>query len=668
MTTTWNHLTSIAVLVLMIPASVLAQTSAPRLLPPPDRDFRSPSDPIVVEFPYDVISNVKSQLALEVDAIDVSSLVSIDGQLVIYRSLSPFEPGMHQLRLVEYADNGDIVEIGNWTFEIRKSSAFQQQLVEFAATVNNSYIVADDYSGDEPEIDKHHANGAAQIRYSAKDNHRAVHFEGDLIYESDELNSATDNTLDLGHYLLSVDVDQNTRFNVGHHALQHSSLIYNDFNRRGLSGHFALPRLNSEVQVLGSHSGDVQGFAEGLGVADADNRISGLVVNIKPISSNPDTLTLSASYMNGAQANRKDDLEALSGSAQSFAIDSYLVDKRLRFYLETAASTLQFDDNDVVADDLQDNAYQLLGQYSGEPLGSDPNPWLWRVSIEKAYVEPNFFSLSNQNLVSDNDSTLLSATLSKGRWQTHLSYQVAKDNLDERFEATHTTELAGLDVSFAGSSPDTTTALESYNLRTSIQQTWHTQQGFELDTSSTLLPIDDNQTQFIELSADLNYPWGSWYVLLNQNRLNDDSNQQADSMTKGTEWGIDVGISERHNLFTSISRYDTRENDSPYVNETVITSLGMDSSFDQLLVTSSITLDYEQVLEIESSTESYDSDQLSVNASVSRQFSQPKGARPGIDLQLRTTYFDFDSHSPLQDDSDFYEIFAELNIYWSGSR
>ena len=132
------------------------------------------------------MSNVTTQLALEVDAIDVSSLVVVEGKRVIYAPPSPFTPGMHQLRLVEYAANGDIIELGHWRFEVRQSAAFQQQHAQLAASLNNSYLIGHEYSNDDPGIDNYHSNGAVNVTFNARNNNTAVHFQGDLIYQEDE--------------------------------------------------------------------------------------------------------------------------------------------------------------------------------------------------------------------------------------------------------------------------------------------------------------------------------------------------------------------------------------------------------------------------------------------------------------------------------------------------
>jgi len=656
----------------MVTSSLLANTLAPLLMLPEGKDYRDPSGRIVIEFPIDILSNVTNQLALEIDAIDVSSLVVIDGKRVIYAPPSPFTPGIHQLRLVEYAVNGDIVELGNWRFEVRQSAAFQSQHAHLAASLNNSYLIADDYSYDDPNIDNYHSNGAVDVAFNARNNNNAVHFQGNLIYEEGEENSAHSKQLDLGHYLLSVDVGQYAHFNVGHHAIQYSSLIYRDFNRRGVSGRFSLPGTNSAVQLFSARTGDLYGFSDGLGVEDADDRVSGGVINYQPFSNNPNALTVSTSYMTGARksddANLGVFVEESSGDAHSIALDSQLADQRVRLYLEAAQSNFDFDGDDAGVDTLQSDAYQFISQYTSQPIGAGAMSWQWGVSIEKSIVEPNFYSLSNRHLMSDRDFTMVSTTLSKGPWFSELFIKAEQDNLDGRFDSTNTTDMLGLDVTYSGVSANKRARLGIPTYQLIYQQTQQTQDGVELDAFMAPLSPNDNQTKLIELLGEFSYQWGRWYLQVSHNRFEDDSNIQADSQTTGAEWGGDFTVSDQHTLTTFINYYDTEESDSQLGNQLLTYHMGIVSNFESMALKSRLSIDYEQIDDMLTQFELIKENKLAISAILGKQLSRPSGPAPGVDLQLRASYFDRDSHTTFEEDAHFYEIFVDLNLYWDSDH
>lgn len=666
------YLSLILIFSSMLPASLLAKTLTLHLLPPTDKNFRNPSEQLVIQFPFSILDNVTTQLALEIDNIDVSSLVTINDDLVIYVPASPLTPGFHQLRMVEYASSGDIVELGNWQFEIRQSASFQQQQVSFAATLNNSYLLADNHSEANSDIDKFHANGAAEVTYSARDEQHAIDFQGNVIYQKDEVNSTRGKQLDLGHYLLQVDMNENTQLNVGHHALQYSSLIYQDYNRRGISGSFSLPDINSKVQLLGARTGDLHGFSEGLGVGDSADRIHGAVFNFQPVSHNPEALTLSTSYMTGSQKSADAILgvfvEESSGNAQSLALDSYLLDQRLHLYLEAAQSDFDFDGNQNLLDSIEDSAYQFVTQYTSRPSSTGGTPWQWSITLEKSIVEPNFYTLSNQHLVSDNDLTRVSTNLSFGPWHSQFYITSARDNLDDRFASTNQTEQSGFDLTYSGVSSSKSTQLENYNHQLTFQRTQTDQDGVELDEFLLPLPANENNTHFIELFSEFTYPWGSWYYLLNHQSFEDHSIYQQDSKIKGAEWGGDLTIREQHTFTTSVRVYDTKDQQSQLTNKLQAFQFGIISNFESTAMTSSLTVDYEYLNDELFEYGSLESEKISANASLAKQYYQPSGSSPGMDLQFRVSYFDQNSSLLLDEDGHFYEIFADLNIYWESHQ
>ena len=647
-----------------------AATPSPVLLAPLDQNFRKPDEPVVLEFPFDIINNISTQLALEIDNIDISALVEIDEALVIYTPPSPLTPGMHQMRLVEYAHNGDIVELGNWRFEIRQSAAFQSQQMQLSASLNNNLLVANDYSPQDRDIDSPVSNGAAEMTYQARNESNGVYFRGSLIHDQIAENTPGGKKLDLGDFVLQMDLNQRTRLNAGHHQIDYSSLIYRDFNRRGVSGSVAVPELNTSVQLFSARNGDLSGFSGGLGISDADNRSDGIVVKFQPFSHNPQMLTISTGYLSGAQTGMDDSqgylFEESSGSARSIAFDSQLLDHRLRLYLEAAQSQFDFDGEQASAASLKDNAYQFVTQYSGLPIGDGIEPWQWSIALEKLIVEPNFHVLTNQQLSADVDYSNLSANISKGAWSSQLFYKTERDNLDHRYNATNNFDTTGLDLSYTGYRQDLNSSLDSWNYRWLYQLTQHSQQGVKLDTASTPLAKNDNLSEFVQLSAAFGYPLGNWYLTLSQNTFTDDSGLQPDSLTRGAEIGSDITLNDQHTLTASLNYYDTTEDDSSLNNQSLAYHFGLESSFSPVAITTSLSIDYDQADDNQSNELAVDQNQLAVNAIIARKFRQAHGVSPGIDVQLRASYFDLKSNLSSDQDSSFYEVFVDLNIYWDG--
>ena len=106
----------------------------PELLPAAG-SMRAPSEPIRIAVP--ALSTDKLEpLALELNGLDVTLLVAREPGRLVFTPPQPLAWGRHQLRLVERATNGEILERGRWIVEIRKSSAFREAQLQSNIDLN----------------------------------------------------------------------------------------------------------------------------------------------------------------------------------------------------------------------------------------------------------------------------------------------------------------------------------------------------------------------------------------------------------------------------------------------------------------------------------------------------------------------------------------------------
>lgn len=173
-----------AYLLSLATTGALAQDWQPQLLPP-ERAVRGPADSIQIELPP-LPSTVVDNLALELDEVDVTALMSTeDGRLVVFVPPQPLSYGSHQLRLIEYASDGSIIERGLWTLDIRRTRAFRETTLHSAVTVNAVRRIAEDNLA-EPAPDRGNLNGAAQIEAALSDARWRAAASLDLIGNSEE--------------------------------------------------------------------------------------------------------------------------------------------------------------------------------------------------------------------------------------------------------------------------------------------------------------------------------------------------------------------------------------------------------------------------------------------------------------------------------------------------
>ena len=204
----------------------------PELLQPAAKT-RGPSDPLRIRL-ANIPAKTLELLALELDEIDVTSMVTMEGDVVIYTPPQPLAYGEHQLRLVEHGQDGSINERGLWTFELRKSALFRDAQLNGTATVNGNYRTSDKGLGD-PAPDRGQADANGQLNWSAENENWSTSGAMSIIANSQsQLMPRQTGHIDLGQYLVAADSGM-FGIKVGDHAISPDSLILQSFNRRGIS-------------------------------------------------------------------------------------------------------------------------------------------------------------------------------------------------------------------------------------------------------------------------------------------------------------------------------------------------------------------------------------------------------------------------------------------------
>jgi hypothetical protein len=342
----------ISTVLLITPLSVFALEWSPQLEPAKEEAFRQPTETFRIKIPDSISVETLQTLALELDNIDVTAMVTREANYAVFTPIQPITWGNHTLRLVEYAEDGSIFEKGFWTFEVRTQSGIRE--TDFSANINlsaNSRI-ADNNIGI-PEPDKFTSQGSASLQGKIAGQEWNVSGNMDLIYDSQQ--TGNNRELDLGEYLITAQ-NRSTQLYLGHHSLSQTSLAMQNFHRRGASASKGFASINSSVTGFILRTEQISGFTHGLGISDSDNAVYGLLLENQPISSSPELLYLSATYLSG----KSNKVGASVGAAQadqngetwSLVADSTLLEQQLRVRAEFASSTTDIITADTTDTDL----------------------------------------------------------------------------------------------------------------------------------------------------------------------------------------------------------------------------------------------------------------------------------------------------------------------------
>ena len=646
----------------LLPADVVrAQDWQPELRPSPSGAYWAPNDPIAIYLPPSLPIEVLQSLALELDNFDVTSLIQREGDLAVLRLPEPLAPGEHRLRLVEYAQDGSIIERGLWTFEVRKSAAFQnleaQANIAFDAT---RILTGDNLQGADDNIFQ--SGGDGQVVF--QDGNWQATSQANYLYDSRDEQSLTGREADLGEYVSTLTFqndDLRSDTTLGHHDIGATDFIMDQFYRRGVS--LGIGSADSRVQVTGFAlaSEALLGVDRISGIEDPDDRVQGGHVRLRPIDALRDNLELTGTYYQGERTAGGDNEfvldERSDGNGFSVAADSLWLDDRLRLRGEFARSRFDLDSADGAFDPETDEAYSALASYAilrDQPV--DDLPLNWNLGLRHERLGTFFGSIANPFLVGDRITTTLfsDVTWDTFAFQAQAGHQTNNVNGLDGLPRDRTLNLFlnGSYALFPGPNdeplPDWV-GLPSFGLSFNVT-----------DVKQTDLPpgtsaIGDNQTISTTASfSTFDDTWG-WYLSETLNVVNDKSGGDGDTLGFLTGLGAQFPIGDRVNL-APYTQWGLDDNQN--LNETLHTVLLGFSADAQILpevLSSNVNYSYSYSRGADSTLDTH-----ILGAELLWTLLQAEQNRPGFGLALSGSIQESNGDAILDTQDRVYQVFLSL--------
>ncbi len=521
----------------IVPPSVFARTPnwQPELLPPRDGGHRGPSDPVVLRIPAEVPVEVLQRLALELDATDVTQLVRREGDLAIVEFPEPLSAGKHHLRLVEYGEDGSIIERGTWLLEVRKSAAFREYELRANMSGSATQMVAD--NGIDRNVDRLSLQGAADIHGAVADGNWEAQLTANSIYDSELSRTIDGRNLDLGEYQLMgiYHLDGiDGSIVAGHQQVGENNLIMSDFYRRGMSASVQSAETGSNITAFALHSEPIVGVSHLSGVGEEETRIEGFAGSTA-VPGLEEHAAISGTFYTGEARDSGFALsgfsESTSGHGWALTADSLWLNRRLRLFGEYASSHFDYDgDGGFSAED--DHAYKVLASYS--PYRNETVmdvPLHWTLGVQHERIGTFFASLANPSLVSDRESTSIFTDMFWGDFSLQAQVGHQTDNVEDLDTLPRHRILNGL-VN-AGYTPsvqyDEDGSLPWYgqpSMNVSINYT----NVEQIDTPPAFLGFEtDNRTRGMTVALGSSYQNWNWNVSHTVSVFDDDSNLSSDT-------------------------------------------------------------------------------------------------------------------------------------------
>lgn len=639
----------------------------PALIIPSSGVF-GPSETIRITLPK-LPTDTLQHLALELDDIDVTSLVSMEGNQVSVTPTQPLAWGQHQLRLVEYSPDGGIIERGVWTLEVRESTRFREAEMKANVTLNGTNRVADNHLVNPPGHNQ--SNGAAHIQGAIADDGWRVSGNADVLYNSQEmLLPRQKQQADLGTFLLTGNAGALT-VNAGHQAVAPDSLIMQSFNRRGVSASLASPDTGTSITGFGLHTQDIVGAQQGFGIGDTGNRVDGITAIARPISSDRDALLVSATYLSGEGPNQigvaaGGDPTATGGRASSLSADGNLLDKRLRLRGEYATTQFDFDGINSGNPAQSDHAYAAIAQFApwhDKIVGGQP--MVVNVGAENKRIGTFFRSPANPTGVADRQATRGFAAFNWSGLNAQLSLGHETDNVDDLalLPRTETTQgivsltytplqKPGADGQFP---PPAWYGQPTYNM-TYV----NVDQGVE-KASATLTSGALHATRNLALSASFNYPTWNWSVAQMLGKDDDLKHIGPDTENHLTQLTANLRLGDKLTLgpTAQINRVTNKDNDN-LDSDTTTMGLNLSYLFTQRISGNlSYNFNHQHVKD-----ESADLKTQDTIGSLSWMVQPAQGLKPGITLSLEGLYHAADDRVTASNNLNNYQMFLKAAVSW----
>lgn len=659
-------------LTLMSAAPAMGDTGwQPELVPSEAGAFHKPQDAIRLYIPPDVPIETLQRLSLEVDDIDVTAMITRDGDHAVYTPDQPLDWGMHRLRLVEYAEDGSIIERGFWTIEVRKSAAFRESGLDVNASLEVSQRVADNNLSMPPG--RTQATGSMTIQGRLADEEWRSEITLPLIYNS--LNN--NRKLDAGDFLLDWE-RRSLQARLGHHPIVPESMVMSGFSRRGVSATYTSPVNGASVTGFAMRGNQVNGFQDGLGLNDSQNRIEGGVVSLYPLQGGGNSLELSAVYLSGqapeAGAGVAGDDVSTGGDAWSARADGLMLDNRLRLRGEYARTRYDFDGSGGESAE-RDHGYSFLATFK---------PWLdkqvdgsyidWNLGVEYRHLGTFFRSPANPGATSGRKMARLFTDLTWGEWGVQATLARESDNVDDLLILPQIrTQHGALSANYTptpeyddqGEPITGWLGQPSYAVFGNIQ-TQKTQRVATPDPGDLV----DTQTRIAGLNASFSYSDWSWGLNHTWTRFYDDSlatGTPTTNETRNMSTGLNASftLSDNYTVSPRISWDQTKYYDFGYTDKGVLWGLSIDAAFIPGELSGQLNYDENRSWVTDASA---DNKTRHLGLSLTWIALEANQNRPGVTWMLTGDYNDYSDSISGSNDTDSYQVFLKALIGWSASH
>lgn len=632
----------------------------PRLEPLPTDQFRGPTTPFAIRIPAEVPLETLQRLALELDTIDVTQFIDNSrAPVYVFTPVQALSYGAHQLRLVEYTPEGDIIERGVWDVEVRKSQAFREATLNANGNLDLARQIANNDSI--PDEDRNSASGSLTLDAQAANGGWRGTAHLPLVFDD-----AADRKADVADFLFTSTQGAVT-VQAGHHNIPSDSLVASSIYNRGISATATTTDQGQSVTGFVMHSSPISGARDGLGIGDTNDRVDGVVWTGYPVRANGRYVELSVAYVDGKGpddgSGALGDPTVTNGTAWSLSADAGWKNNRYRLRGEYAGSKYDFDGSGGF-DPEKDNATSVLFTYRPwDQKIVDNQPMDLALNIEHRRIGPFFATPAGQSPTSDRDLLRTSANFAWAALRIDAALSQEDTNVDSNnLLPTDRTDLASLAFNYSPlPSNDTQNPYgpwgqPNYSLTLTNQKI----KTRELPASYSGNSVD-NSTDTLHLGADFTHQRWNWGIAYDTTDFNDATNFESDTRDANTDVRAMFSVSDTVTLSPHVQVGRRKYKDTDVTSRTDLSGVNVTYNPTERWQTYvNLDVNRERV-----SDDSIDTRTKTITAGITWMAIPSTTNRPGVNLTLDGSKTDMTDNIDPAQSTDRYQIFFRVSVGWS---
>ncbi len=386
-----------------------------------------------VVLPLD-LSAAGGAVAVEIDGVDMTDFVRIEGGQLIISAGAPLAPGRHQaIVYVLYGNSYDV--FATYSFE---TTARGPSSRDAAVTVTaNTEAGVQSLNGEAEGV----FESGGQLSVETLDE-SVTAWVTYLATTSDE-EQVNGHFADIAEY--SIEIRRSGALldlvgRIGHQTLTYDTALVSEITRRGISVEATGPTERLELGLFGLRTAQALGSGNILGIADGEDRMFGGHIAFRPFWSSDLRFSLQAYDGHGPAPGATD---AGTGSGVSAALDGSAVEGRLRYGLTVARVDWDEDGPLPFVDETTSDA--ILASIDYDLLPGDSDRFL-TLGFDYERVDEEYFSLANPGLPPGGETFRLTADYAAERLTLFGTLETTKTNIGgDPTDAVDRDSLIGID-------------------------------------------------------------------------------------------------------------------------------------------------------------------------------------------------------------------------------